>query len=135
MVIVGGGLSGLVAGCLLARAKVTAPVFIIERSAEPGGLLRSFDGGKFGRFDHGMHTFTSANLPDLDNFMLDLKRHDEWVVMAGRDRDISGVFFEGRLQRECHYPDLRSLPDPIPGRMHRLFLPHPRQCRRTLCDA
>lgn len=113
LVIIGGGLSGLVAGCLLVRSGVSVPVIVVESADQPGGLLRSFDGGQFGRFDHGMHTFTSANLPDLDDFMLGLLPRDEWVVMAGRERDISGVYFRGKLQRECHYPDLRSLPEPL----------------------
>jgi protoporphyrinogen oxidase len=113
VVIIGGGLSGLVAGCLLARSGISAPIIVVESASEPGGLLRSFDGGQFGRFDHGMHTFTSANVPDLDEFMLGLLPRDEWVVMAGKQRDISGVYFRGKLQRACHYPDLRSLPEPL----------------------
>ena len=111
LVVVGAGLSGLVTGCLLARSGVSAPIIVLEAASEPGGLLRSFDGGQFGRFDHGMHTFTSANLPDLDEFILGLMPRDEWVVMAGRQRDISGVYFGGQLQRACHYPDLRHLPE------------------------
>jgi protoporphyrinogen oxidase len=113
VVIIGGGLSGLVAGCLLARQGASRPIIVIESAPEPGGLLRSFDGGAFGRFDHGMHTFTSANIPDLDEFILGLLPRDEWVVMAGKERDISGVYFRGKLQRACHYPDLRSLPEPV----------------------
>jgi len=113
LVIVGGGLSGLVAGCLLARSGVSAPIIVVDSASQPGGLLRSFDGGKFGRFDHGMHTFTSANLPDLDDFIFGLLPRDDWVVMAGKQRDISGVYFRGQLQRACHYPDLRSLPDDL----------------------
>ena len=113
LVVIGGGLSGLVAGCLLARSGVSAPIVVVESASEPGGLLRSFDGGHFGRFDHGMHTFTSANVPNLDEFILGLLPRDEWVVMAGKQRDISGVYFRGKLQRACHYPDLRSLPEPL----------------------
>ena len=111
LVIIGGGLSGLVAGCLLVRSGVSAPVIVVDAANEPGGLLRSYDGGKFGRFDHGMHTFTSANIPDLDEFILGLMPRDEWVIMAGKRRDISGVYFRGQLQRACHYPDLRRLPE------------------------
>ena len=113
VVIIGGGLSGLVAGCLLARSGMSAPVIVVESAPQPGGLLRSSDGGKFGRFDHGMHTFTSANIPELDEFIFDLLPRDEWIVMAGKERDISGVYFRGKLQTACHYPDLRSLPDPV----------------------
>jgi protoporphyrinogen oxidase len=113
LVIIGGGLAGLVAACLLARKGVSAPIVVVESANEPGGLLRSFDGGAFGRFDHGMHTFTSANVPDLDDFILGLMPRDDWVVMAGKHRDISGVYFRGKLQRACHYPDLRSLPEPV----------------------
>jgi protoporphyrinogen oxidase len=111
LVVIGAGLSGLVAGCLLARSGISAPIIVVDAASEPGGLLRSFDGGHFGRFDHGMHTFTSANLPDLDEFIFGLMPRDEWVVMAGKERDISGVYFRGQLQRACHYPDLRSLPE------------------------
>ncbi len=116
LVVIGAGLSGLVAGCLLARSGVRGPIVVVDAASEPGGLLRSFDGGPFGRFDHGMHTFTSADLPDLDDFMFGLMPRDDWVVMAGKERDISGVFFRGQLQRANHYPDLRSLPDDLRAR-------------------
>jgi protoporphyrinogen oxidase len=109
IVVVGGGLAGLVSALLTAERGTGGPVYLVERTTELGGLLRSYDAGPFGRFDHGMHTFTSSGIADLDTFMRDLMPEDEWIVMAGRYRDISGVVFGGRLQLDTHYPDLHSL--------------------------
>src|SRR5262245_10796250 len=110
IVVVGGGLAGLVSALLIAERGDGGPVYLVERTAELGGLLRSYDEGPFGRFDHGMHTFTSSGIADLDTFMRNLMQEDDWIVMEGRYRDLSGVVFGGRLQFDTHYPDLRSLP-------------------------
>lgn len=110
VLVAGGGLAGLVAALLVAERGRPAPIFVIERAAEFGGLLRSIDKGVYGRFDHGMHTFTSSGIPELDDWIAALLPRQEWIVMEGMKRDLSGVFFEGKLQQKCHYPDLRALP-------------------------
>jgi protoporphyrinogen oxidase len=111
IVIVGGGMAALMTALFLRRDGFTGRIAVIERAPEVGGLLRAIDAGEFGRFDQGMHTFTSTRIPELDDVMTSLLPAEDWVWLKDETRDISGVAFEGRLQRECHYPDLRLLPD------------------------
>src|SRR5262245_53252661 len=91
IVVVGGGLAGLVSALLIAERGDSGPVYLVERSTELGGLLRSYDRGPFGRFDHGMHTFTSSGIADLDTFMRRLLPEDDWIVMEGRSPVLPGV--------------------------------------------
>jgi phytoene dehydrogenase-like protein len=51
LVIVGAGIAGLTAAWLAAEREPGARIVVVEQAGEPGGLLRSFDYGEFGRFD------------------------------------------------------------------------------------
>src|SRR5262249_9591625 len=108
-VIVGGGLAALIAAHFLRRYGENGEILIVERAPEVGGLLRADDGGRWGKFDQGMHTFTSALIPELDEIVFGMLPRDEWVWLRDETRDISGVAFEGVLQKHCHYVDLRLL--------------------------
>jgi protoporphyrinogen oxidase len=109
IVIVGGGISALLAARLIRDRDPRTPIYVVEQSAELGGLLGKIDAGPFGRFDYGMHTMTDVGIPELDELFWTLLPEDEWHVFQGKARDISGVFYRGRLQAHTHYPDLRSL--------------------------
>jgi protoporphyrinogen oxidase len=109
IVIVGGGISALLAATLIRRTDTKSPVYVVEQSAELGGLLGKIDGGPFGRFDYGMHTMTDTGIPELDELFWALLPEDEWHVFSGKLRDISGAFYRGALQVHTHYPDVRSL--------------------------
>lgn len=74
-----------------------------------GGLLRPLEAGPWGRFDQGMHTFTSCGIAEVDDDVTGLLPAEEWVWLKDETRDISGLFFAGTLQHHCHYPDLRLL--------------------------
>ncbi len=109
VVIVGGGISALLAALLVRQTDAKSPVFVVEQSAELGGLLGKIDGGPFGRFDLGMHTMTETGIPELDKLFWTLLPEDEWYVFSGKLRDLSGAFYRGILQTHTHYADLRSL--------------------------
>jgi hypothetical protein len=109
VVIVGGGISALLAALLVRQTDTKSPVFLVEQSAELGGLLGKIDGGPFGRFDLGMHTMTETGIPELDQLLWELLPEDEWYVFSGKLRDLSGAFYRGILQTHTHYPDARSL--------------------------
>lgn len=113
VVIIGGGLAALMTAHFLRLRGVRGEIVIVERAREVGGLLRAVDGGEWGLFDQGMHTFTSALIPELDEIVFGMLPKDDWVWLRDETRDISGVVFEGRLQKESHYPDLRLLPSPL----------------------
>jgi protoporphyrinogen oxidase len=107
IVIVGGGISALLAATLERRIDADAPIVVVEHSREVGGLLRKIDGGCFGSFDCGMHTMTETGIPELDTLFWQLLPDHKWHHFAGRDRDLSGVYFHGKLQHNAHHADLR----------------------------
>lgn len=109
VVIVGGGLAALYAALLIRKLGDTREILIVERAPAVGGLLRTLEAGPWGRFDQGMHTFTSCGIAEVDDDITGLLPVDEWVWLKDAVRDISGLFFAGALQRHCHYPDLRLL--------------------------
>lgn len=107
-VIVGGGISGLLAAVILAERK-NEDVLLVERESECGGLLRCFDYGSHGRFDYGMHNMLETGIGPLDSLLFNLLPEHEWEVLDGNRRDLAGLYFHGRLQRNSPFPDLRSL--------------------------
>ena len=112
IVIAGGGLASLYAALLMRDLGERRPIVIVERADEVGGLLRAIDKGEWGRFDQGMHTFTSTGIAEIDDAITGLLPGDEWVWLRDFTRDLSGLVFNGTLQHHCHYPDLRLLGEP-----------------------
>jgi protoporphyrinogen oxidase len=109
IVIVGGGVSALLAALLTRRERPHADIHVVEQSPELGGLLRKIDAGPFGSFDCGMHTMTETGIADLDALLRGLLPEDKWHNFGGRERDLSGIVFQGRLQHNAHHVDLRLL--------------------------
>lgn len=112
-IIVGGGLSALMAALFIRKVDQERPICVIEQGDAVGGLLRAFDCGEWGKFDQGMHTFTTSSLPELNRFVESLLPPEDWIYLRDAQRDISGLYYQDKLQHHCHYPDLRSLPPPI----------------------
>ena len=108
-VVVGGGISGLVAACVLAEQG--RRVTVIEAEKQLGGLLRKLDYGPHGVFDCGMHNMYETGVRDLDDLLFGLLPADEWQLLEGERRDLAGVYVNGRLQANSPYLDLRDLPE------------------------
>lgn len=108
--IVGGGMAGIIAALMLSR-NGKRKVILLEREAELGGLWRSFDYGADGRFDLGTHNVSYCGIADIDAEMLGLLPRDDWTLLTGNSRDLSGIFYRGRLQTNSSSPDFRGLPD------------------------
>jgi protoporphyrinogen oxidase len=108
ILVVGGGIAGLTASWLLHRKYPSAKVTLLERSAHLGGLLTTYDYGRFGQFDCGMHWITETGVKDIDNFFLNLMPEHDWVFLEGSRRDLSGLFYSGKLQENTQFPDLRG---------------------------
>jgi protoporphyrinogen oxidase len=108
ILVVGGGIAGLTATWLLRRKYPSATVTLVERSASLGGLLTTYDYGRFGRFDCGMHWVTETGIKDIDDLYLNLLPERDWVFLEGSRRDLSGLFYSGKLQENTQFPDLRG---------------------------
>ena len=104
-IIVGSGISGLLAGLLL--SKRGEKVIIIEKESEVGGLLRSYDYGEYGVFDYGMHNFLETGVCEIDKSILELLPIEEWNILEGDKRDLAGLYFEGKIQFNSPYIDIR----------------------------
>lgn len=111
-IVVGGGITGLVAALKLSEQK-DLDITVVDAEPSVGGLLRQFDYGPNGKFDFGMHNMLESGIEPLDRMLFGLLPEDEWDVLAGPRRDLAGAFFNGRLQTETPYPDLRYLPPEI----------------------
>jgi len=109
-IVVGGGISGLVAALLIARRRA-GRVVVVEREASVGGLLRCFDYAEHGLFDYGMHNMYETGIGPLDALLFGLLPELEWQLLEGNKRDLAGLFYRGRLQLNSPFPDLRDAPE------------------------
>lgn len=93
-IVLGGGLTGLSAGCVLSRAGYRVRVF--ERDIEVGGLSRTVVSNGF-RFDLGGHRFFSTD-PKINAFVEDLVSDE--LITVGRSSKIylRGKFFDYPLK-------------------------------------
>ena len=107
-VIVGGGLSSLMVATKLKKDHPSCNLTIIEREKELGGMYKSFDYGKFGHFDHGMHIFYESCIPEIDDILIDSIGKDEWNFWEGNRKDIAGLYYNGKMQKNSPYVDMRS---------------------------
>lgn len=108
-IVVGGGISGLLAAMIVAK-RGGRRVVVVEREPQAGGLLGRFDYGREGIFDRGMHNMYETGIAELDGLLFGLLPACDWQLLEGNRRDLAGVFFNGVMQRNSPYPDLRSLP-------------------------
>jgi protoporphyrinogen oxidase len=90
--------------------KTKSKIIIIEKSNELGGLYKSIHYQNDLVFDYGVHIYTETNIPEIDNLFIDILGEDQWEYMCGLRRDISGTYFNNKLQLNTPFVDLRDLP-------------------------
>jgi protoporphyrinogen oxidase len=108
IVIMGGGISGLVAAGLLKRKAPKHRIILIEASPCLGGLLQSFNYGDGNVFDYGTHYLAESRIKDINVLMEDALPSSERHIMTGVNSDISGVYYNGKIQNNSPFPDLRD---------------------------
>ncbi len=123
ILIVGGGLTGLVAAERLARHGVEAVV--LEREARPGGACRSFEEGGFtfdltGHLLHVQQKQTVAYLEELGVWdALEVHERRAAVVIGGRTTpypvQINTAGLAPEVRRDCLLGFIRSWCDPQEG--------------------
>ena len=111
MVFVGASIiSMLLALDLKKNKKYKSKIIIIEKSSELGGLYKSVHYPNDLVFDYGVHIYTETNIPEIDNLFIEILGEDQWEYMSGLRRDISGTYFNNKLQLNTPFVDLRDLP-------------------------
>lgn len=110
--IIGAGISGLVAA---ARAIELCPgrrVVVIDQAERPGGLLsgRYYSNPEL-YFDIGTHIYKETGRPEIDRLLRGMVPENELVLMDQQTGDLSGAIYNGRLQANSHFPDIRGHPD------------------------
>ena len=110
IVVVGAGMTGIMAAFLLRRKYPDRDITIVESGASLGGNYRCIDYGAHGKFDQGMRMLYETGIPEFDSLLHSLLPEDQWLVFSGNQKDIAGIFWNGRLQTYSPYIDLRCLP-------------------------
>ena len=105
-VIVGGGIAGLFAGLVLARAGKHL-IHLVERDARMGGLLRSTQYGDRLSYDTGIHYAVETGNPKIDSILFEGMTEDKWHIFATSLPQ--GNVFGGRLNRDSGCIDARML--------------------------
>ena len=105
-VIVGGGIAGLYAGLLLARAG-KHHIHLVERDARMGGLLRSTLYRAGLSYDTGIHYAVETGNPKIDSILFEGMTEDNWHVFTTSLPQ--GNVFGGRLNENSGCIDARAL--------------------------
>src|SRR5688572_8111975 len=107
--VVGGGISGLVAAWRLRQHDPNARILVVEQAATLGGVLAGFDYPDQGLyFDQGTHIFRECGRPDIDNCLLAAADTADLIHFPPAEGDLAGSVFDGRLQAHSHFPDIRN---------------------------
>jgi len=105
--IVGAGIGGLMAAYRIIDEQPDAEITIIERSMHPGGLLAGIDYPNGLYFDIGTHIFQETGDKNIDTRIQQAVNAEDLIIFEDGRGDISGAYFNGRLQNNTHFPDLR----------------------------
>lgn len=106
-IIVGAGIGGLMAAYRIIDEQPNAKITIIERSIHPGGLLSGIDYPNGLYFDIGTHIFQETGDSNIDSRIQQSINNEELIIFEDGRGDVSGAYFNGRLQNNTHFPDLR----------------------------
>ncbi|SRR5258706_9337228 len=116
ILIVGSGVSALMLARMIRRYKnPDALITIIEREDKIGGQFGSVDYGTHGVFDYGMHIYYESCVPEIDSLFTSILPEEEWNILVGNYKDAAGLFFNGRLQTDTPYVDMRKIPEKVLG--------------------
>ena len=124
IVIVGAGMTGLLAGLLAKKRQPDANVTIVEQSSHAGGEYRGLEIEGFGYCDRAMRVIYETGYPEFDQLLHDLLPEDQWHILPDNRKDIVGLYWRGALQTGCQYIDLRRLPESVQRDCEQEILQH-----------
>ena len=97
--VVGGGLSGLVAAHAILDSNLSGNITIIEKSSSLGGLLAGKMYPKQNLyFDIGTHIFQETGQSEIDKFLLNAVTPKDLIHFPVGKGDLAGVVVKGKLQ-------------------------------------
>jgi len=109
-VIVGAGLNGLVLARVM-QQRSALPVVLLDSAPSTGGLFQSRSYPGYGPYDHGVHIFQDTGVEEIETIVRSSLAEDDWQDLRGFKREIAGLFFNGRLQTNTAFLDLRHHKD------------------------
>lgn len=109
-VIAGAGLTGLMCALRLKLDKPLEKIIVFEKASTAGGMYNSIEYEDDIVFDYGMHVVYESCNHDVDSLYRFVMPDNEWNIYQDNEKDIAGLFFNGKLQTYSHYIDLRYLP-------------------------
>jgi 2-polyprenyl-6-methoxyphenol hydroxylase-like FAD-dependent oxidoreductase len=131
ILIVGAGMSGLLAALLVKKRRPGADVIVVERAAAAGGDYQGLDLAGFGHCDRAMRVIYETGFPEFDSLLHGLLPENEWHILPGNRKDVVGLYWRGALQTNCQYIDLRRLPAAERDRCEREILERAARRRST----
>lgn len=109
--IVGAGLAGLMIAKRLLEKVPGEQIMLIEKNSQPGGLLAGITYPENGLyFDQGTHLFRESSSPEVDQFMMSVIPEADLLLYPPSAGGLAGSVFNGQLQSNSHFPDLRGHP-------------------------
>ncbi len=113
IVIIGAGMSGMLAALFIKSRDKNANILIVESANTPGGHYREVKLDGFGACDFAMRFIYETGLPALDAVIRNILPEHEWHIYPDNEKDIAGVYWQGALQTNSPYLDLRRLSKPL----------------------
>jgi protoporphyrinogen oxidase len=108
--IAGAGLTGLMCALKMKLSNPSENIIVFEKAPSAGGMYNSVEYENGIIFDHGMHVIYESCNPEIDSLYRLVMPENDWNIYQDNEKDIAGLFFNGKLQTYSHYIDLRSLP-------------------------
>lgn len=108
IVIAGAGLTGLMSAIKLRQLYPDKEIIVFDRAHHVGGMYSSLSYSQSVMFDYGMHIIYESCNKEIDDLYTKVMPKSEWHMYENNEKDIAGLFFNGRLQTYSHYIDLRT---------------------------
>jgi protoporphyrinogen oxidase len=110
IVIIGAGMSGMLAARYIKAQQPQQSVILIDHARSPGGMYRGLDLPGFGYCDQAMRMLYETGIGHFDALMHDILPKEAWHLYPDNYKDIAGIYWQGALQSHSPYIDLRRLP-------------------------
>jgi protoporphyrinogen oxidase len=90
------------------HARGVQKILVIEKSNRVGGQFQSITYDNGATFDLGMHIYYETGIDEIDRTFRNILDHSEWHFLENNRKDIAGIFYKNRIQKNSPYPDLRE---------------------------